>query len=53
MNIQFRSYFEPRIHDQFATLDIKTEAKDGTPQLEQIYKLAAAKRANGSQKPPT
>lgn len=53
MNIQFRSYFEPRIHDVLATVDVKTLAKDGTPILEQVYKLAATKRANGSQSPPT
>ena len=57
MNIQFRSYFEPRIHDVLATVDVKTpypdkeHADSGTPQLEQIYKLAAPKRANGSQNP--
>ena len=53
MNMQFRSYFEPRIHDQFATLDIKTKTKDGTPVLEQVYHIAAAKGANGSRPPPT
>lgn len=51
MNIQFRSYFEPRIHDVLATVDIKTKVPDGTPPLEQIIKLAAPKRANGSQNP--
>ena len=51
MNIQFRSYFEPRIHDVLATVDIKTKVPDGTPPLEQVIKLAAPKRANGSQNP--
>jgi hypothetical protein len=53
MNMQFRSYFEPVIHDVLATVDIKTKVSDGTPPLEQIIKLAAPKRANGSQSPPT
>jgi hypothetical protein len=53
MNIQFRSYFEPRIHDVLATVDVKTVVPDGTPVLEQVYKLAALKRTNGSHPPPT
>jgi hypothetical protein len=51
VSIQTRSYFEPRIHDVLATVDVKTVGPDGTPVLEQVYKLPAAKRANGSQNP--
>jgi hypothetical protein len=53
MNIQFRSYFEPRIPDVLATVDVTTVVPDGTPVLEQVYKLAALKRTNGSRPPPT
>jgi hypothetical protein len=51
VSIQTRSYFEPRIHDVLATVDVKTKVPDGTPPLEQVIKLAAPKRANGSQNP--
>jgi hypothetical protein len=53
MNIRFPSTFEPRIKDVLATVDIKTQVPDGTPPLEQVYKLAALKRTNGSRPPPT
>ena len=51
MNVQFRSNFTPRIHDVLATVDVKTKVPDGTPPLERVYKIAAPKRANGSQNP--
>jgi hypothetical protein len=51
MSIQSRSNFPPRIDDVLATVDVTTVVPDGTPPLEQVIKLAAPKRANGSQTP--
>ena len=57
MVFQFGSNFEPRIYDQLATVDIKSVEPDGTPLVEMLIHMAAAKRAeilkraNGSRKP--
>lgn len=48
MNIQFRSYFEPRIPDELHTIHITTQYPDkahvdsGTPQLSQVYVITTA-----------
>lgn len=45
MNIQFRSYFNPRVPDDLKTIHITTEYPDkahadsGTPQLERVYDI--------------
>ena len=52
MNLQFRSYFEPRVPDDLKVIHIETQFPDkahvdsGTPQLDRVYELqTGTKRA--------